>query len=182
MHGISPSIHVLFHLIFLNILYSMSQKVLRMVANALWISEAFRDVPWLRPRTRLWLMQGLRPRHNPACLHNARATILNPFIIPMEDLRQTRKKLWLIEAEWRIYASVNWPSLVQIWHYLNQCWNIVNWTLRNKLQWNFNRNRNIFVQENALENVVCEMASFWSRPQWVKEKGISLGSHYWYCN
>ena len=25
-------------------------------------------------------------------------------------------------------------------HYLNQCWSIVNWTLRNKRQWNFNRN------------------------------------------
>ena len=51
-------------------------------------------------------------------------------------------------------------------HYLNQCWNIVNWTLRNKLQWNFNRNSNIFIQ-NAFENAVCEMASIWSRPQWV---------------
>ena len=52
-------------------------------------------------------------------------------------------------------------------HYLNQCWNIVNWTLRNKLQWNFNWNSNIFIQENALENVVCEMASILSRPQCV---------------
>ena len=52
-------------------------------------------------------------------------------------------------------------------HYLNQCWNIVNWTLRNKLQWNLNRNSNIFIQENAFESVVCEMASISSRPQWV---------------
>ena len=44
-------------------------------------------------------------------------------------------------------------------HYLNQCWNIVNWTLGNKLQWNFNQNSNIFIQENAFENGVCEMAS-----------------------
>ena len=55
-------------------------------------------------------------------------------------------------------------------HYLNQCWNIVNWILGNKLQWNFNRNSNIFIQENALENVVCEMASILSRPQCVKER------------
>ena len=41
-------------------------------------------------------------------------------------------------------------------------------TLRNKLQWKFNRNSNIFIQENALENVVCEMASILSRPQGVK--------------
>ena len=44
-------------------------------------------------------------------------------------------------------------------HYLNHCWNIVNWTLGNKLQWNFNRNSNIFIKENTFENVVCEMAS-----------------------
>ena len=50
-------------------------------------------------------------------------------------------------------------------HYLNQCWNIVYWTLRNKLQWNFNRNSNIFIVENTFENVVCEMLFTSSRPQ-----------------
>ena len=52
-------------------------------------------------------------------------------------------------------------------HYLIHCWNNVNWTLGNKLQWNFNRNSNIFIQGNAFENVVCEMASILSRPQCV---------------
>ena len=33
-------------------------------------------------------------------------------------------------------------------HYLNQYWNIVNWTLENKLQWNLNKNSYIFIQEN----------------------------------
>ena len=45
--------------------------------------------------------------------------------------------------------------------------NIVNLTLRNKLQWNFNRNWNIFIQENVFENIVCEMASIMCRPQCV---------------
>ena len=40
-----------------------------------------------------------------------------------------------------------------------KCWNIVNWTPRNIYQWNFNRNSYNFIQENAFENVVCEMAS-----------------------
>ena len=53
-------------------------------------------------------------------------------------------------------------------HYLNQCWNIVNWTPRKKLHWNDNRNSYIFIQENPLENVVWKMAAFLSRPQWVK--------------
>ena len=49
-------------------------------------------------------------------------------------------------------------------HYLNQCWNIVNWNFGNKLQWNFNQNFNIFIQENAFENVICEMSAILSRP------------------
>ena len=52
-------------------------------------------------------------------------------------------------------------------HYLNQCWNIVNWTLRDELQWNFNLNANIFIEENTFQNVVCEMAAILSRPQCV---------------
>ena len=44
-------------------------------------------------------------------------------------------------------------------HYLNQCWNIINWNLRNKLQWNFNRNSYNFIHENAFENVVWKMAA-----------------------
>ena len=55
-------------------------------------------------------------------------------------------------------------------HYLNQCWNIVNWTLGNKHQWNFNRNSNIFIEENTFENVVCEMLFISSRPQCVKTR------------
>ena len=50
-------------------------------------------------------------------------------------------------------------------HYLNQCWNIVNWTPGNKLQWNLNRNLYIFIQENALENIVWKIAAILSRPQ-----------------
>ena len=51
-----------------------------------------------------------------------------------------------------------WPS-----HHLNKCWVIVNWTLMNKLQWNFNRIKKTFVQENVCQNIVCEMASILSR-------------------
>ena len=47
-------------------------------------------------------------------------------------------------------------------------WNIVNWTLRNKVQWNLNRNSCIFIQENVYENIVCEMAAILSRGRWVK--------------
>ena len=39
--------------------------------------------------------------------------------------------------------------------------------LKNKFQWNSNRNSNIVIQENVFESVVCEMTSILSRSQWV---------------
>ena len=48
-----------------------------------------------------------------------------------------------------------------------KCWNIANLTLMNKFQWYFYQNSIIFIPENELENVVCEMASILSRPQCV---------------
>ena len=36
-------------------------------------------------------------------------------------------------------------------HYLNQCQVIVNRTLKNELQWNFNQNTKLFIHENASE-------------------------------
>ena len=38
----------------------------------------------------------------------------------------------------------------------------------NKLQWNFKQNSYILIQENAFENVVCEMAAILSQPHCVK--------------
>ena len=48
-------------------------------------------------------------------------------------------------------------------HCLNQCFFIVNWTLRNTLQWNSNQDTKFFIHENAFENAVCEMAAILSR-------------------
>ena len=53
-------------------------------------------------------------------------------------------------------------------HFLNQCWNIVNCTIRIKLQWNLNQNSYIFIQEKAFEIVVCQNGSHLSRPRCVK--------------
>ena len=58
-------------------------------------------------------------------------------------------------------------------HYLNQSWNIANWTHGNQLQWDFNRHLNNHLGENAFENVVCEMTAILSRPQCV----LKLWSH-----
>ena len=63
-------------------------------------------------------------------------------------------------------------------HYLNQCWFIVNWTLRNKFQWKLNQDSNIFIQENAFEIAICEMTAilFWVR--WVKGPVYVIMSSY----
>ena len=55
-------------------------------------------------------------------------------------------------------------------HYLNHCCIIVNWTQRNKVQSNCIWNSNIFIQENASENVVWEIAAILSQSQCVNEK------------
>ena len=46
------------------------------------------------------------------------------------------------------------------------------WTLRNRIQWNINLNWNIFIQENAFENVVWKMAAILSWPQCVNVPGL----------
>ena len=54
-------------------------------------------------------------------------------------------------------------------HYLNQRWNIVNFTIRNKIQWNINRNSYTLIHENAFDYVVCKTVAILSRPQCVKK-------------
>ena len=44
---------------------------------------------------------------------------------------------------------------------------IFNWTLRNKHQWNVDRNSNIFIWKNAFESVVCQTGGHLARPQYV---------------
>ena len=95
--------------------------------------------------------------------------VIDQYIPPWIRRRSCLK---LTEAEWCIYALIihQWfRRWLVAWsapsHYLNQCWNIVNW---NKLQWNHNRNSYIFIQENAFENVVRKLAAILSRPQYVK--------------
>ena len=51
--------------------------------------------------------------------------------------------------------------------------NVVNWTIANKLQLNFNQNVYIFIQVNAFENV-GEFAAILSRPQCVKVRRVAL--------
>ena len=58
--------------------------------------------------------------------------------------------------------------------YLNLSSNIVNKTLRNKLQWHFNRNSNIPIEENMFENIVCKMLSISYQPQCINYQAIGV--------
>ena len=75
---------------------------------------------------------------------------------------------------------VAWPAPS---HYLNQCWNIVNWTLGNKLQWNLDRSSYIFIHENAFEIVVWRKAAILSRPQCVNgaHTGVTFATSKQFC-
>ena len=80
----------------------------------------------------------------------------------------TRKSvsLW-----WRQHAISRWPTeyllcvfcalpwwrhQMETSHHLNQCRNIVNWTLRNKLVRNLCPNQNFFIDKFVSESVVCQ--------------------------
>ena len=82
----------------------------------------------------------------------------HPPLVPHICLNESGQhwfRYWLVA-----YSSPN--------YYLNHWWVVVNWTLRNKLQWNFNHNTDLFIHENASENIVCEMTTILSRGRWVK--------------
>ena len=60
-----------------------------------------------------------------------------------------------------------WSAFVQIMAIIWANTVIVNWTIRNKLMWNFNQNTKLFIRENESENIVCEMAAILSKGRWV---------------
>ena len=71
--------------------------------------------------------------------------------------------LWPKNTIWRrwwwsqfIRTMVCWQLVPR--YYLNTYWP-VNWSLKNKLQWNFKLTMIIFINENSFQNVVCEAAS-----------------------
>ena len=91
----------------------------------------------------------------------------------LNDTKTTLEKMLTFQwdPQWQVSEwNLNiWFNLLRLSNtYMLECWNIVNLTLRNKLQWNVNWNSYIFIQENAFENVVCKMAAILSQPQCVK--------------
>ena len=75
------------------------------------------------------------------------------------DLRLNKR---LSKQSWGWWSEMPSRSL---WRnrYLKQWLVIANWTFSNKLQWKFHHNTNICIQENASENIVCEITAILSR-------------------
>ena len=107
------------------------------------------------------------------CLSRLRVAEINWGIFIMNWL-VFRSSGFILITHWGRVTHMFVGNLTIAWsapsHYLNQCWNIVNWTIRNKFQLNCYRNWKIFSQENAFENVVWKMAAIMSRPQCVNFK------------
>ena len=77
------------------------------------------------------------------------------------------------------YRKLGWSHIIKVPYHspkssfkpsrcLTQCWNTIILNISNAIQWNLKRNSYIFIQENAFENIVCEMAFILSRPQYFK--------------
>ena len=101
---------------------------------------------------------------------------------PLLGLGGCRPKNAKLSWEYSLWMTIISNSVSHIWvirdrQYLNQCWNIVNRTLRNEYQWNCNRNSNIFRQENACEKLLWKMAAILPRPQCDKGEYPDVGSN-----
>ena len=68
-----------------------------------------------------------------------------------------------------LYLSYLHPPPPPPNYYLNQCWLTVHWTLRKKLQWNFNRNSNFRIEENAFDHNISKQSVIVFRNQFVKQ-------------
>ena len=71
-------------------------------------------------------------------------------------------------SKWGHHWFTYWLFVIKpLFH---ECWLIhviINWALRNKLQWNFKLNTILFIQVNAFENVVYEMLAILSLPSFT---------------
>ena len=121
-----------------------------MKGSRLWISHLiFKEVVPKAKQT---------PCYRIAVLYSVTGTLFHLPLLPHMCINELGQH-WF--REWHAASSV--PS-----HYLSQCWLIVNWTLTNKLQWNSNESKKLFIHQNAFENVICEMSAILSRKRWVR--------------
>ena len=101
------------------------------------------NVKWCPVLTKWWKEASNNKTISGAIIRTSNKQVfLPPFVthlpqvphICVSELGQRWFRQWLI--------ACSAPS-----HYLNQCWPVVNWTHRNKFQWNSNRNTKLSIQK-----------------------------------
>ena len=75
----------------------------------------------------------------------------------------TYMRQWIGSALVQVMAC----RLVGNKQYPNHCWPTVNWSPRNKFQWNLKRNTKLFIHVNAFVNVVCQSCGHFVQGRWV---------------
>ena len=85
---------------------------------------------------------------------------------PVQWLQYSDAIWWHISES--TLAQIVACCLTETSHFLNQCWLGVNMTITNTLQLNLNRNCNITIEENVVENIVFKIVAILSRSQCVR--------------
>ena len=91
---------------------------------------------------------------------------IHVIIHPCWDKSQTILVTWSCYNESRLYYINSSPPSAT---YMRQ-WTgsqLLQIMACHKLQWNLNQNTKLFIQDNAFENIVCEMMAILSRGSWV---------------
>ena len=94
---------------------------------------------------------------------NEHSQFNSPRLVKREAGFPTPDGRWLAQTNYDALMTHHTTENSAPSHYLNQCWVIINWTLRNIIQWNFDQNKKLFIHENSSENVVCERGAILSR-------------------
>ena len=116
-------------------------------------------------------------------------TNFNEILIGIQIFSFKKMHLKMSSVKWRpfcigLIVFTHWGRVMHIYinklgqaiirldqmtsHYLHQCWHIVNYSLGNNIQWNFNRNSKTLIQEYAFRNTVCKIAGILFEPQCAK--------------
>ena len=101
----------------------------------------------------VWLVQ-LRPNFiNMHCIYVSSSWQCSRYYARIEELTHWGWMIHICVSELDHHWLRQWLGTDQVTsHYLHQCWNIVNWNLRNKFLWKLNlKNSYIFIQENEFE-------------------------------
>ena len=134
------------------------------VMRSLW-RRGYMETEWWG-RSRVWDLSSCRTR---MIITMCGTEINYPPPPPPPPLSAAYMRQWIGSALVQIWlAAYSAPS-----HYLNQCWVIVNWTRRNKIQWNSNQSKSLSFMEIHLKMLSAKrrpISQF--RHKWSNVRGI----------